>query len=168
MQFIMSGSILFLPPYTHGEKKYIWTELELNPGPLALHNHGPSGWYQVSYDPITLHFLLFYDKELIVITRYIFRSNHWVFCHHPSHLPPIQTHRRRWPPRDVVRQLCQLGQWGLSEHTGQQTAFLQPEGDNPLASDSFHSIWFWTMIRFSLTNTQVLLNSRKSNEEVGS
>ena len=34
MQFIMSGSILFLPPYTRGEKT-IWSELESNPGPLA-------------------------------------------------------------------------------------------------------------------------------------
>ena len=34
MQFIMSGSILILPPYTRGEKN-IWSELELNPGPLA-------------------------------------------------------------------------------------------------------------------------------------
>ena len=34
-QFVMSGSILFLPPYTRGEKKNIWPELELNPGPLA-------------------------------------------------------------------------------------------------------------------------------------
>ena len=35
MQFIMSGSILFLPPYTRGEKKTIWSELKSNPGPLA-------------------------------------------------------------------------------------------------------------------------------------
>ena len=35
MQFIMSGSILFLPPYTRGEKKPFWSELESNPGPLA-------------------------------------------------------------------------------------------------------------------------------------
>ena len=34
-QFVVSGSILFLPPYTRGEKKNIWSELELNPGPLA-------------------------------------------------------------------------------------------------------------------------------------
>ena len=34
MQLIMSGSILFLPPYTRGEKTF-WSELELNPGPLA-------------------------------------------------------------------------------------------------------------------------------------
>ena len=33
-QFIVSGSILFLPPYKRGEKN-IWSELELNPGPLA-------------------------------------------------------------------------------------------------------------------------------------
>ena len=31
----MSGSILFLPPYTRGEKKTIRSELESNPGPLA-------------------------------------------------------------------------------------------------------------------------------------
>ena len=31
----MSGSILFLPPYTQGLKKNIWSELESNPGPLA-------------------------------------------------------------------------------------------------------------------------------------
>ena len=31
----MSGSILFIPPYTRGEKKNIWSEKELNPGPLA-------------------------------------------------------------------------------------------------------------------------------------
>ena len=30
----MSGSILFLPPYTRGEEN-IWSELESNPGPLA-------------------------------------------------------------------------------------------------------------------------------------
>ena len=35
MQFAVSGSILFLPPYPLGEKKNIWFELELNPGPLA-------------------------------------------------------------------------------------------------------------------------------------
>ena len=35
MQFNMSGSILFLPPYTRGEKKPFWFELESNPGPLA-------------------------------------------------------------------------------------------------------------------------------------
>ena len=29
-QFIVSGSILFLPPYTQGEKKNIWSELESN------------------------------------------------------------------------------------------------------------------------------------------
>ena len=34
-QFVVSGSILFLPPYTRGEKKNIWSELESNPGPLA-------------------------------------------------------------------------------------------------------------------------------------
>ena len=34
MQLIMSGSILFLPPYTQGEKTF-WSELESNPGPLA-------------------------------------------------------------------------------------------------------------------------------------
>ena len=34
MQIIKSGSILFLPPYTRGEKN-IWSELQLNPGPLA-------------------------------------------------------------------------------------------------------------------------------------
>ena len=34
-QFVMSRSILFLPPYTRGEKKHIWYELESNPGPLA-------------------------------------------------------------------------------------------------------------------------------------
>ena len=34
-QFIVSGSILFLPPYTQGEKKSIWSELESKPGPLA-------------------------------------------------------------------------------------------------------------------------------------
>ena len=33
-QFIMSVSILFLPPYTRGEE-YIKSELEMNPGPLA-------------------------------------------------------------------------------------------------------------------------------------
>ena len=33
-QFIMSGSILFLPPYTR-EEKNIWSELESNLGPLA-------------------------------------------------------------------------------------------------------------------------------------
>ena len=33
-QFVMSGSFLFLPPYTEGEKKKIWSELESNPGPL--------------------------------------------------------------------------------------------------------------------------------------
>ena len=27
--------MLFLPPYTRGEKKNIWSELESNPGPLA-------------------------------------------------------------------------------------------------------------------------------------
>ena len=35
MQFIMSGSILFLLPYTQREEKNIWYELESNPGPLA-------------------------------------------------------------------------------------------------------------------------------------
>ena len=35
MQSIMSGSILFLPPYTRGEEKNIWSEPESNPGPLA-------------------------------------------------------------------------------------------------------------------------------------
>ena len=35
MQFIMSGSIFSLPPYTRGEKTTIWSELESNPGPLA-------------------------------------------------------------------------------------------------------------------------------------
>ena len=35
MQFIMSGYISFLPPYTQGERKNIWTKLESNPGPLA-------------------------------------------------------------------------------------------------------------------------------------
>ena len=34
-QFVVSGSILFLPPYTRGEKKNILSELESNPGPLA-------------------------------------------------------------------------------------------------------------------------------------
>ena len=34
-QFVMCVSILFLPPYTRGEKKNIWYELESNPGPLA-------------------------------------------------------------------------------------------------------------------------------------
>ena len=34
-QFIMSGSILFLPPYILGEKENIWSELESSPGPLA-------------------------------------------------------------------------------------------------------------------------------------
>ena len=37
MQFVMSGSILYLPPYTRGEKKNIWPELEENPGPLVSH-----------------------------------------------------------------------------------------------------------------------------------
>ena len=27
--------LLLLPPYTRGEKKNIWSELELNPGPLV-------------------------------------------------------------------------------------------------------------------------------------
>ena len=31
----MSGSILFLPSYTRGKKKNIWSELESNPGPFA-------------------------------------------------------------------------------------------------------------------------------------
>ena len=35
MQFIVPGSISFRPPYTQGEKKNIWSELELNQGPLA-------------------------------------------------------------------------------------------------------------------------------------
>ena len=35
MQFVVSGSILFLPPYTQGEKKNICSELESNPDPLA-------------------------------------------------------------------------------------------------------------------------------------
>ena len=35
MQLIMSGSIWFLPPYTRRERKNIWSELELNPGPHA-------------------------------------------------------------------------------------------------------------------------------------
>ena len=35
MQFIVSGSILFLPPYTRGKKKNIWSGLEFHPGPLA-------------------------------------------------------------------------------------------------------------------------------------
>ena len=34
-QFVVSGSILFLPPYTQGEKKNIWSELESNADPLA-------------------------------------------------------------------------------------------------------------------------------------
>ena len=34
MQLIMSGSILFLPPYTRGEKTFR-SELESNPGTLA-------------------------------------------------------------------------------------------------------------------------------------
>ena len=33
---MMTGSILFLPPYTWVEKKNIWSEVESNPGPLAL------------------------------------------------------------------------------------------------------------------------------------
>ena len=36
MQFITSASILFLPPYTRGEKKKtFWSGLESNPDPLA-------------------------------------------------------------------------------------------------------------------------------------
>ena len=35
IQFVASGSIFFLPPYTWGEKKNIWSELELTPGPNA-------------------------------------------------------------------------------------------------------------------------------------
>ena len=35
MQFIVSGSISFLPPYTQVEKKNIWSELELRTGSLA-------------------------------------------------------------------------------------------------------------------------------------
>ena len=34
-QFVVSGSTLFLPPFTRGEKKNIWSELESNAGPLA-------------------------------------------------------------------------------------------------------------------------------------
>ena len=34
-QFVVSVSITFIPPYTRVEKKNIWSELELNPGPLA-------------------------------------------------------------------------------------------------------------------------------------
>ena len=37
-QFVMSGSKLFLPQYTRGKKKNIWSELESNPGPLASHS----------------------------------------------------------------------------------------------------------------------------------
>ena len=45
----MSKPILFLPPYSRGEKKNIWSELELNPSPLDAHvttlttNLGPTG-----------------------------------------------------------------------------------------------------------------------------
>ena len=35
MQFVVPGSILFLPPYTRGDKKNIWSELEMNPGSCA-------------------------------------------------------------------------------------------------------------------------------------
>ena len=34
-QIVVSGSILFLPPYSRREKKNIWSELKLNPGLLA-------------------------------------------------------------------------------------------------------------------------------------
>ena len=34
-QFVVSGSILFLPPHTPEDKKNIWSELESNPGPRA-------------------------------------------------------------------------------------------------------------------------------------
>ena len=36
------GYILFLPSYTRGEKKNIWSELELNPGPLASQATAPT------------------------------------------------------------------------------------------------------------------------------
>ena len=43
--FVGSGSILFLPPYTRGEKKNIRPELESNPGPLASQADGRLLWW---------------------------------------------------------------------------------------------------------------------------
>ena len=34
-QLIVSGSILFLPPYTRAGKKPFWSEQESTPGPIA-------------------------------------------------------------------------------------------------------------------------------------
>ena len=34
-QFVVFWSILFLPPYTRGEKKNLWSQLESNQGPVA-------------------------------------------------------------------------------------------------------------------------------------